>query len=113
VAKIHQKGLATVSHLPQMPLLFVTDHSRLFQILLNTVNNAIKFSEKGIIAINLTSQSNTVMLSVFDEEIGLKAENNVQLQSYLKEYKMQKKLNQDSARTALDISSPTSTQKCC
>jgi signal transduction histidine kinase/CheY-like chemotaxis protein len=95
--KINQKGLAIVTHLPQAPLLFCTDHSRLFQILLNLLNNAIKFSERGTITINVTSESNTITLSVSDEGIGLKAENKAQLQSYLKENTMQKKLNQDSA----------------
>jgi signal transduction histidine kinase len=101
--KIQHKGLKLVTHLPQIPILFSTDHSRLFQILLNLLNNAIKFSETGTITVSVTTHSNSVTLAVSDEGIGMTSECQVQLQSYLKENTMQKKLNEDSAGSGLGL----------
>jgi signal transduction histidine kinase/CheY-like chemotaxis protein len=102
-AKIEQKGLKLITNLPEGPMLIGTDHSRLFQIMLNLLNNAIKFSERGTITVKVTSSLHSVTLSVSDEGIGMAPESKEKLQSYLKESTMHSKLNQDSSGTGFGL----------
>lgn len=61
-----QKGLELTCHIPQeVPMLVVGDANRLRQILTNLINNAIKFTEKGEVALQLAVREesrDTVML---------------------------------------------------
>ncbi len=47
------------------------DHTRLRQVLINLVNNSIKFTEKGKISIRATRENNNVLISVHDTGIGI------------------------------------------
>ena len=47
------------------------DRTRLRQIMINVVNNAIKFTEKGKVSIRVTPQSEQVMITVRDTGIGI------------------------------------------
>lgn len=51
-----------------------TDQRRLEQILLNLLNNAIKFTEKGRVAVSCKSENGDYLLSVSDTGIGMKPE---------------------------------------
>ncbi|MBI5965019.1 MAG: GAF domain-containing protein [Chloroflexi bacterium] len=47
------------------------DRTRLRQVMINVVNNAIKFTEKGKISINVIPQSEQVLITVRDTGIGI------------------------------------------
>jgi PAS domain S-box-containing protein len=70
--------LKTIVH-PDIPISVVGDPVRLAQILNNLVSNAVKFTEKGSIAINLdivdkSDKTVTIKFSVSDTGIGIKKE---------------------------------------
>jgi len=50
------------------------DKIRLRQVMINLINNAIKFTEKGKIAIHVTREENNVLISVKDTGIGIPIE---------------------------------------
>lgn len=53
-SKAHQKGLAIHWQLdPEIPAILQSDPTRLWQILLNLINNAIKFTEEGEISLSV------------------------------------------------------------
>lgn len=56
----HQKGLELLCHVPpSLPETVVGDTSRLRQVLLNLVSNAIKFTEKGEVEVEVEEQART------------------------------------------------------
>ena len=50
------------------------DKDKIIQVLVNLLNNAIKFSSKGTITMRTQRQDNTVRVSVQDEGIGIRTE---------------------------------------
>ncbi len=61
---------------PDMPTLFMGDPTRIEQVLLNLVNNAVKFTERGSVTLTINSQSRSdlkyvVTFSVQDTGIGM------------------------------------------
>ena len=75
--KAHEKGLEFVSNIPRhVPLLLFGDPGRLRQILINLIGNAIKFTEKGEIAIHVSLEENdkthaTIRFEIIDTGIGI------------------------------------------
>ena len=75
--KAHEKGLEFVSNIHRhVPLLLFGDPGRLRQILINLVGNAIKFTEKGEIAIHVSLEENdrthaTIRFEIIDTGIGI------------------------------------------
>ena len=53
----------------------VSDRKRIFQVILNLVNNAIKFTETGSVTINCFQKNKSVSIEVYDTGIGIKKEN--------------------------------------
>ncbi len=88
-SQVEQKGLALEIQLPTEPLpLCCTDHEHLRQILLNLVNNAIKFTARGQITVSVRvldgpqAQSGghrQLKISIQDTGIGISRENQAQL----------------------------------
>gem|GEM_PF-145188 len=78
-----QKGLTITVTLPDSELILRTDRRALSQILLNLANNAIKFTDKGTITIELCQYSNngsmSTALRVIDTGIGIKPDDQVRL----------------------------------
>ena len=78
-----QKGLEFRMSLPQADIVLDTDRRALSQILLNLLNNAIKFTETGHVALRLsrrrTGGFGTVELIVSDTGIGILSERQTQL----------------------------------
>jgi len=62
---------------PDIPQNFCTDHVRLSQIVLNLLNNALKFTQKGIIQLTAKPVDGLpwVKISVEDSRIGMSREN--------------------------------------
>jgi protein-histidine pros-kinase len=52
-----------------------SDRKKILQILLNLVNNALKFTDQGEVRINCRTHNNYMEVSVTDTGIGIKAEN--------------------------------------
>jgi len=79
-ANASEKGIALVYQMDQsIPDFLVGDPTRLLQVLVNLVGNAIKFTEKGSVAVaisvtNQTERNVWVRFSVKDTGIGLTAE---------------------------------------
>jgi signal transduction histidine kinase len=66
-----KKNLAVVVHLPEEPVQVNLDKRRLEQIVLNLVNNAVKFTETGSVDISLVCRGENCSLSVEDTGIGI------------------------------------------
>ena len=52
-----------------------SDKQRLHQVLLNLINNAIKFTEKGSVKVNCNKENDFVKIEVIDTGIGIEKEN--------------------------------------
>jgi CheY-like chemotaxis protein/nitrogen-specific signal transduction histidine kinase len=78
--RANEKGLNLVfDYAPELPLSLIGDPLRLEQVLVNLVNNAIKFTEQGevVVRINVKSESDKgleLLFAVSDTGIGLKQE---------------------------------------
>ena len=60
---------------PELPeLTFTSDKHRLYQVLLNFVTNALKFTSKGSIVIDYRINRNEVRFSVQDTGMGIEPE---------------------------------------
>jgi len=78
-----QKKLTLVYQLPPADITILTDRRALQQILLNLLNNAIKFTDEGHVAVRLsrrhTGAFGTVELTVADTGIGIAADRQSEL----------------------------------
>jgi signal transduction histidine kinase/DNA-binding response OmpR family regulator/ligand-binding sensor domain-containing protein/HPt (histidine-containing phosphotransfer) domain-containing protein len=83
--KAHEKGLELVIGLPkESSLIILGDSLKLTQVLINLVNNAIKFTKKGEIVvraeiINKDEKTVTIQFSIHDTGIGLTDEQKLKL----------------------------------
>jgi len=77
------KGLAFEVSVPPEEVTVRTDRRALSQILINISNNAIKFTQKGKIAVSLERQrqngNNFVVITVTDTGVGIKQEDQAKL----------------------------------
>ena len=73
---ISQKGLRLITEMPdEIPEIY-NDRKKILQILLNLVNNAVKFTNKGEVKIDCTIDNSNLEVSVSDTGIGIKKEKN-------------------------------------
>jgi len=70
-----QKGLNLVADLHDSSIPMKGDRKRCFQILLNLVNNGVKFTEKGEVRITSGIEGKALRVSVSDTGIGIRPEN--------------------------------------
>ena len=69
-----EKGLGfSINYIFPLPEKIISDPLRIKQILINLCNNAIKFTEKGYVLINVSSQQdkNTLVFNIVDSGIGI------------------------------------------
>jgi PAS domain S-box-containing protein len=78
--RAHEKGLALVCEIaPEVPRDLVGDPTRLRQVLLNLLGNAIKFTESGEVALRVTPDANSAVsgslrFTISDTGIGIPSE---------------------------------------
>jgi PAS domain S-box-containing protein len=70
-----KKGLLLSSVMVPESIEMVSDRRRIEQVLINLLNNAVKFTEKGKVHLQCQIIDRNVMISVSDTGIGIKAEN--------------------------------------
>ena len=79
-ARAHEKGLALVCEIaPKVPTDLVGDPTRLRQVLLNLLGNAIKFTESGEVALRVTPDADSsvpgaLRFTISDTGIGIPSE---------------------------------------
>jgi len=69
---IKEKGLEV--EVDSTPIKLKTDRKRLFQCVLNYISNAVKYTEKGKIAVIAEEKGDTMQITVTDTGIGIKEE---------------------------------------
>jgi CheY-like chemotaxis protein/HPt (histidine-containing phosphotransfer) domain-containing protein len=68
----HKKGLEICIDIsPNLPVMVITDPSRLQQIILNLVKNAVKFTAKGYILVSAKPVHDNILFEVNDTGIGI------------------------------------------
>ncbi|MEQ9643465.1 MAG: response regulator [Alphaproteobacteria bacterium] len=71
----YAKGLELSCYIePQMPAFLIGDASRVRQILFNLAGNAVKFTSKGAVSIEVTRHNQTYEVAVSDTGIGIPAD---------------------------------------
>lgn len=79
----HSKGLELIFDAPLQDLIIVTDQRALTQIILNLVNNAIKFTDRGKVQIKAqqiqVQNKEEIVIKVIDTGIGIKPEDKLKL----------------------------------
>lgn len=69
-----EKGLSLKLEMSNMPASMVGDESRLRQVLLNLVGNAVKFTEQGYILVKVIGMETHISFSVEDSGVGIPPE---------------------------------------
>jgi signal transduction histidine kinase len=72
---VSQKGLRLITEPPDGPVEIMSDRKKVFQILLNLANNAVKFTDQGEVRIECRIETGALVVSVTDTGIGIKPEN--------------------------------------
>lgn len=69
-----KKGVLLSLHIHGAPVRIVADETRLRQVLLNLIGNAVKFTEHGEISVDITPQDHHLLFSIRDTGQGISAE---------------------------------------
>lgn len=70
-----ERGIQLKLNLSQSELSISIDEDRIFDVLTNLINNALKFTEKGYVQIEVVDQGNQIQCIVSDSGIGIHKEN--------------------------------------
>jgi signal transduction histidine kinase len=65
------KSLDLSSKLPKTPIKIKADKEKLRQVILNLVENAIKYTEKGFVNVELKEENDSVLIFVSDSGVGI------------------------------------------
>lgn len=66
-----KKGLGLVTELPEQKVYMIGDKSKIEQLLIIFIDNAVKYSESGTITVAVQAESMHAVISVMDEGIGI------------------------------------------
>jgi len=69
---VRRKGLDFTVQLPAEPLYMETDRTKVRQIVLNLVSNAVKFTARGSVSISTRTDGQNVRIAVSDTGIGIR-----------------------------------------
>lgn len=70
--KANEKSIELIATIPSsVPEIVIGDQVRLFQILMNLVGNAIKFTEKGSVQLSINNEQDQLRFSIVDTGIGI------------------------------------------
>ncbi|MBU1565708.1 MAG: transporter substrate-binding domain-containing protein [Proteobacteria bacterium] len=69
-----KKGVGLAADLPDHPLPIIADQRRIEQVVINVLNNAIKFTEAGQVRLSCRDGGDTFVLSFADTGIGIREE---------------------------------------
>lgn len=73
--RAHDKGLELICDVkPQVPVMVIGDPERLRQVLINLVNNAIKFTEEGEVSLTVSKNKDKIRFAIGDTGIGMTEE---------------------------------------
>jgi PAS domain S-box-containing protein len=99
-ARAHAKGLEFKVSGPKRieQLAIQTDKIRMTQVISNLVNNAIKFTSSGFVELKVTTQEQTILISVIDTGRGI---DDVDL--VFKPYQQEQQSREDEAGTGLGL----------
>ena len=99
-ARAHAKGLEFKVSGPKRieQLAIQTDKIRMAQVISNLVNNAIKFTSSGFVELKVTTQEQTILISVIDTGRGI---DDVDL--VFKPYQQEQQSREDEAGTGLGL----------
>lgn len=68
----NRKNIELISNIDlSVPNIIYQDENRFTQILLNLIGNAVKFTEKGSVTVNMTCHQHTLSISIIDTGIGI------------------------------------------
>jgi signal transduction histidine kinase/DNA-binding LacI/PurR family transcriptional regulator/DNA-binding response OmpR family regulator len=67
----HEKGLAWNAKLPDQGPWIIGDRTRLRQVTLNLISNAVKFTSEGQVTLKVTIEDKRVLISISDTGIGI------------------------------------------
>jgi signal transduction histidine kinase/AraC-like DNA-binding protein/ABC-type sugar transport system substrate-binding protein len=70
---VKQKGLKWSLHLPSQPVHILCDPTRIRQVIINLISNAVKFTSQGWVALKAVVSQTEVILTVSDTGIGIPA----------------------------------------
>jgi signal transduction histidine kinase/AraC-like DNA-binding protein/ActR/RegA family two-component response regulator len=70
----HEKGLEWSVQLPQRGPWVMGDRTRLRQVTLNLISNAVKFTSEGTVQLDVTMKGSDVFVSVSDSGVGISSE---------------------------------------
>lgn len=70
--RANQKGLKLNVHTPNTPIHLYADKNRMEQIFTNLIENAVRYTEKGEIKIEVTDIGNHIQVKIIDTGIGIK-----------------------------------------
>lgn len=72
--KASDKGLLLETNLPKRKVILSIDQTKVFEAVLNLIDNAIAYTPKGSVTVSLTSDDQRVLISVADTGIGIPPE---------------------------------------
>ncbi|CAK62945.1 unnamed protein product (macronuclear) [Paramecium tetraurelia] len=69
-----------------VPPLIYSDFDRIMQILVNLISNSIKFSERGLITLEISCYDSTLTFCVKDQGVGIESDQLQKIQEFLKSF---------------------------
>jgi signal transduction histidine kinase len=69
---VKRKGLEFIVQLPAEPVYMETDRTKVRQIVLNLISNAVKFTAQGSVSISARANGHDVRIAVSDTGIGIR-----------------------------------------